>query len=362
MVQRPLVSVIVPFLNPGRFLDEAIQSVFAQTYTRWELLLVDDGSNDGSSAAAQQYALQHPDKIRTLEHEHHINRGQSASRNLGIRNARGELLAFLDSDDVWLPHKLEHQIGIFSDHPPIGMVCGSSLYWHSWAQSAHDADRVVAVGGPQDVVSEPPRLLLDLYPLGRGGAPCPTSVVVRRDICERVGGFEEPFDATFSPFGSGDTREMYEDQAFLTKIYLETPVFVSSLCCDYYRQNPSSVSSEVFRRGQYGAARLNYLNWLGRFLAQTGCDDGEVWVALHRALYMYRHPVKWFLSEMRSEPRKQLRAVGGYMMRRSMPEGAVRWLRHRLRRRDPPPTPTPQDRQEGQPRPPPAEPGPEAGG
>jgi FkbM family methyltransferase len=350
VVQQPLVSVIVPFLNAGTFLDEAIGSVFAQSYTHWELLLVDDGSDDGSSEVARRWAAQHPGRVRALEHEGHVNRGQSASRNLAIKQARGELLAFLDADDLWLPHKLEHQVGILARHPEVGMTCGPSRYWHSWADDAGAVDRVVLVGAAQDAVSDPPKLLAELYPLGQGNAPCPSSMVVRRDVCERIGGFEESFRGPFS---------LYEDQIFLAKLYLSTPVYISSLCCDYYRQHSSSVSSEVFRASKYHDVRFKYLQWLEDFFKANGYDKGDAWDALQRALYRYRRPVGWFLSEMRSEPRKQLRAVGGYMMRRSMPEGAVRWLRHRLARRDPPEVSTPGDRsgaaaEQGHTAPPPA--------
>src|SRR5919198_1004258 len=105
----PLVSAIIIFLNAERFIQEAIESVFAQTYDAWELLLVDDGSTDGSTAIARRYAEQHPGKVRYLEHNGHQNRGKSASRNLAIRNCTGEYIAFLDADDVWLPRKLEQQ-------------------------------------------------------------------------------------------------------------------------------------------------------------------------------------------------------------------------------------------------------------
>ena len=99
----PLVSVVMPFLDGIHFLPEAIDSVVTQTYPEWELLLVDDGSTDGSSALARDYARGRPDRIRYLEHAGHANRGKSTSRNLGIAQARGELLAFLDK----MPGKID---------------------------------------------------------------------------------------------------------------------------------------------------------------------------------------------------------------------------------------------------------------
>src|SRR5215207_5031419 len=109
MSTKPLVSVIVVFLNAEKFIEEALESVLAQTYDNWELLLVDDGSTDSSTEIALRYANRYSGRVRYVEHPWHQNRGASASRNLGIRHAKGEYIAFLDADDVWLAHKLEQQ-------------------------------------------------------------------------------------------------------------------------------------------------------------------------------------------------------------------------------------------------------------
>lgn len=91
---QPLVSAVIIFLDERGFLGEAVESVLGQTYGRWELWLIDDGSSDGSSEIARRYAEQYPEKVRYLEHAHHKNRGMSAARNLGMRHARGEYIAF----------------------------------------------------------------------------------------------------------------------------------------------------------------------------------------------------------------------------------------------------------------------------
>src|SRR5215469_15347588 len=101
MSNQPLVSIVVIFCNASCFLREAIDSIFAQTYNNWELLLVDDGSSDGSTAIAYRCSERHRRRVRYLQHSGHANRGMSASRNLGIRNARGAYIAFLDADDAW---------------------------------------------------------------------------------------------------------------------------------------------------------------------------------------------------------------------------------------------------------------------
>src|SRR5262245_51717549 len=91
-----VVSIVTPFLNAGTFIQEAVDSVLVQTYPHWELLLVDDGSTDESTAIAQAFAAAHPHRIRYLSHEGCVNKGASASRNLGTRVARGKYVAFLD--------------------------------------------------------------------------------------------------------------------------------------------------------------------------------------------------------------------------------------------------------------------------
>lgn len=104
-----LVSIITPFLDAEEFIAEAIESVLSQSCAGWELLLVDDGSTDGSADIALHYQRSHPGKIRYLNHRNHQNRGISASRNLGLRNAKGEYIASLDADDVLFDSQLEQQ-------------------------------------------------------------------------------------------------------------------------------------------------------------------------------------------------------------------------------------------------------------
>ena len=113
----PTVSVVTCFLNPGRYLDETIESVLSQSTDGWELLLVDDGSTDGSTEIAQRYASEYPQRIFYLEHPDHENRGCSASRNLALRHARGEFVGILDADDVLLQQALERRIGILRARP-----------------------------------------------------------------------------------------------------------------------------------------------------------------------------------------------------------------------------------------------------
>lgn len=277
MSRPPTVSVVVIFYDDERFLPEAIESVFGQTYTDWELVLVDDGSTDGSSGIARGWAARHPDRVRYVAHDGHANRGPAAARNLGSRHARGEYLATLDSDDVWKPEKLTEQVAIMQRDPTIGMVVGATLYWWSWADDPPRADRVRPVGAPPDQLHQPPALTKHLYPLGDGVAPATCSWLVRRDVVSRVGGWEE------------ELTRFYEDQYFLAKVYLEYPVWVSSRCWDLYRHREGSMVRSA-DAAVYHEARRTFLAWYEELLVRRGIDDPALWRLLRRATWPYRHP------------------------------------------------------------------------
>lgn len=284
MQHQPLVSVVTIFLNTEKYLQEAIESVLAQTYPHWELLLVDDGSTDGSTAIARHYAEQFPNQIRYLEHPEHQNLGKSVSRNLGIHQAKGEYIALLDADDVFLAEKLEKQVAILEAHPNAAMVYGPTLYWHSWTQQPQDRKRdfMSGLGVPPNQQYEPPTLLT-LYLNNSGVVPCTCGLLARRSTVEAVGGFDETI------------QYMYEDQIFLAKICLQAPVYVESGCWDQYRQHLESSSHEAIRTGEYHPAKPNparraFLHWLAQYLTQQSIQNPELWRALNRELWPYRYP------------------------------------------------------------------------
>jgi glycosyltransferase involved in cell wall biosynthesis len=278
MSSRALVSVIIIFLNAEKFIEEAIESVFAQSYTHWRLLLVDDGSTDASSEIARRYVAHNPNQGQYLEHPGHQNRGMSASRNLGIRHASGAFVAFLDADDVWLPHKLEQQVAILTAQPEAAMVYGRTEYWYSWTGNPRDGlrDYVQDHGIEVNRLYAPPDLL-PLYLCGKAAIPPPCSILVRREFIQGIGGFEEGF------------RELYEDQAFYAKLCLEAPVFTSAECWDRYRQHPGQSCVIAAKAGEKHFSRLLYLDWLTTYLLEQGFSYPEVWHAVNRELWLYRH-------------------------------------------------------------------------
>lgn len=280
MGSSPLVSVIMIFFNAERFVSEAIRSVFAQSCQNWELLLVDDGSTDRSTQIALQQAERYPDRVRFLQHEGRRNLGMSASRNAGIRASQGDYIAFLDADDVWLPHKLERQVAELESHPEAVMVYGPSQYWFSWTGLPEDSQRdfVPPVGVEPDTLVNPPSLMTICHPLGRTPAPATCGLMLRRQALEQIGGFEESF------------RGLYEDQAFLVKIFLKGAVFVSGECVARYRMHQDSCVFVSLRSGRHDAARAAFLRWLRGYLKRVGVKDDAIWSAFRRAYGSHRFP------------------------------------------------------------------------
>lgn len=278
----PLVSVIIIFLNEEQFLEEAVESVLAQTYSHWELLLVDDGSTDRSTEIARRYEQKYPDKIRYLEHPHHENRGMSAARNLGIRNARGRYIAYLDGDDVWLPEKLARQVGILCEHPEAVMVYGPLLCWYSWTGNAEDRGKDFLYGlddvgihleGDQLI---PPPKLLSLFLVHK--ALIPAGILIERRVLEEVGCAEEEF------------RGNYEDAVVLVKVCLRWTVYVSRACWYKYRIHPDSCARVTRRMGLASATQRRFLEWVEHYFQQEGVRDPMLQRALRRALRPHRHP------------------------------------------------------------------------
>lgn len=110
-MKEQLVSIIMPSYNTGRFIKESIESVLAQTYQNWELIIVDDCSTDNTDEVVASFQ---DNRIRFFKND--VNSGAAVSRNRALREAKGKWIAFLDSDDLWLPEKLEKQISFMEQN------------------------------------------------------------------------------------------------------------------------------------------------------------------------------------------------------------------------------------------------------
>jgi glycosyltransferase involved in cell wall biosynthesis len=279
-----LVSIIIPFYNRESLLRDAIESVLAQTYSHWELFLVDDGSTDGSAELARDYASRKPENVHYLDHPNHTNCGVTRTRNLGAAASQGEYLAFLDSDDIWLPNKLEYQVAIMQAFPQVGLCCSPSEYWYSWDPDAGpDAEDHVPALAPAEKLYDPPFLFVNSYPIGDYGAPTPASFLVRRTAFDLVGGFAEEFNPATDP--------LYEDIAFVSKFYLEVPVYIAGLCTDRYRFRSDSLWVRALGTNRDEQGRRFYFRWLRHYLHSRAINDRSVWKAVRRKGYLYFLPL-----------------------------------------------------------------------
>lgn len=295
----PLVSVIIPFLNAAKYLRESIESVLAQSYGNWELLLIDDGSCDSSADIGREFQQRYPEQILVFEHPGRLNRGISASRNLAIANSKGPVVAFLDGDDVFHTNALAKQVNALISHPEAGAIIPQLLYWRSWqaGSPSETSDFVTNFQLPLNTVLQPPTLLLRLYPLGPAPAPAPTGIFVRRQVLEEIGGFEESFHGKAG---------LYEDQAFLCKLYLSTPISVSAECVARYRLHSDSDSAARIANGDYDTARLAFLHWFSEYLRRRNISNPEIVALIEKAMWPYRNPA---LHAIVSFPKKSLQAA-----------------------------------------------------
>src|SRR5574337_107221 len=180
----PRVSVIIPVRNGKDYLQEALESVLKQSFADFELLLIDDGATDDDYA---RYARQ-DERIRVI---HLAGTGVSRARNVGMAQSRGDLLAFLDADDVWFPGKLQAQVRYFDAHPDVGVVFGKFIRWQALSgrefvpasSLIHDASHLNCAT-PERSGWLYARLLGGLL-VGMNTA------VVRRTVYEAIGGFNE---------------------------------------------------------------------------------------------------------------------------------------------------------------------------
>jgi GT2 family glycosyltransferase len=271
----PLVSIILPFLNAGPYLAEAIASVEAQSEADWELLLIDDGSTDASPAIAARAAAADP-RIRLITRPADNPGGAAAARNLGLREARGAFIAFLDADDLYEPGKLASQLAPFREHPEIMIVYGPTRWWHPGAEHRDWTERMRPLARR---VHKAPDLLNRVLLMQRGHVPCTCGVLIRREALEMVGGFDEAF-------------ALYEDQTLWAKLLLRFPAYVTDLVCARYRQHGASATARSEQSGAYDRlrphqARIAFLNWVRDHARASGLADPSVERALRLAFAPY---------------------------------------------------------------------------
>lgn len=241
-MEKELISIVTPAYNCAATLEATVESVLRQTDANWELLLVDDGSQDTTWETIQRLSARDA-RIRAVRNE--INCGVGATRNRGVSLARGDWIAFLDSDDLWEPDKLEKQRALHRRHPEAGLLYTGSGF-------------LTADGRRLDYVLHVPERI-ERHELLRQNLISCSSVLVRRELLER--------------FPMQDGRDLHEDFVVWLRILSEEPcAFGLDEPLLLYRLSESSKSSNKLRAARmnwnaYRAAGLNlperiyYMTW-----------------------------------------------------------------------------------------------------
>lgn len=228
---EPKVSVIMPVYNVEAYVADAVNSVLQQTYKNFELLIIDDESPDRSIAICEQFE---DSRIKIIRQK---NRGLAGARNTGIRHATGEVLAFLDSDDLWLPEKLEKHIAHLQREPQVGV---------SFCRSAF----IDAQGKPTSYYQMPklqgitPPLLLCRNPIGNGSAP-----VIRREVMDEIRCQMNLYDEV-EDFYFDDRLRRSEDIECWIRIAILTNWQIEGLpdALTLYRVNATGLSADIPRQ------------------------------------------------------------------------------------------------------------------
>lgn len=294
-MSQPLVSVIIPNYNYARFLPQAVDSVLQQTYSRVEVIVVDDGSRDDSESVSAAYG----DRIRWFRQE---NRGVSAARNRGASAAGGEYLAFLDADDYWLPTKLERQLELYRRDTELGLThCGVEEFDNQGRLSARRLE------GMEGWVARELLLFERAVILGGG-----SGLMMPRALFEEVGGFDERLSTSadwelFYRLASrrrvgfvaeplvryrihganmhGNLAAMERDMLFgYGKVFDDPAAEVAPLRRRCYGNLYMTLAGSSFRAGRYAKAFAH------------ACRS--FWFAPARATYLFGLPARWWRRTM----------------------------------------------------------------
>ncbi|MBW4631877.1 MAG: glycosyltransferase [Iphinoe sp. HA4291-MV1] len=227
------VSVIIPVYKVEKYVAATVESVLAQTYKNFELLIIDDGSPDRSIEICQQFT---DNRIKIIRQE---NRGVAAARNVGIRHAEGEYLAFLDADDLWVPEKLEKHVEHLDNSPAVGVsFCRSSFI--------NETGKPLGIYQITKLKEITPLDLLCRTPIGNGSVP-----VIRREVFENIA-FQDNLYGVVENFYFDDDRQLHpsEDVECWLRIAMKTKWLIEGIpeALTLYRVNSQGFSAQLVKK------------------------------------------------------------------------------------------------------------------
>lgn len=262
--QPDLVSVIIPVYKVERYIAETIESVLSQTYQNFEIIIVDDESPDQSIEICRKFSDR---RIKIIQQK---NRGLAGARNTGIRQSQGQYIALLDSDDLWLPEKLERHLNHLKSRPEVGVSFCRSVF-------------IDENGNPLEIYQMPKLTDIDAHyifcrnPIGNGSVP-----VIRREVFEGIK-FQANFYGEPEDYYFDDRFHQSEDIECWMRIVLQTAWKVEGIpeALTLYRVNSSGLSAHV-------APQLESWEAMVEKTRTTAPDFVAEWEHLARA-YQYRY-------------------------------------------------------------------------
>lgn len=263
-----MVSIILPVFNGERFIRDCLDSVLRQNLKDIEILVIDDGSTDRGLVLVEEIANKHQGLIRILKHPGGANRGISATRNLGIRSSKGEFIAFIDQDDIWLPGKLSRQVEALVENPRVSLVYSKvalidDTFMPTSEENLGFLGRKLGVS-----LSDSFSMLLN-----ENSIPA-LSVVCRKECLLKAGLFDEQ-----AP------HHHYEDWLLWCKIAFFTKILFIPEVLAYYRVHGRNYSLIRKAAGLDLLAEKEFLIRLYSYLVQTaGPDDRRIDKAFSKSL------------------------------------------------------------------------------
>lgn len=251
MQEQPLVSIVIPVYNVRKYIGETLGSVLSQTYSNIEIVVVDDGSTDGSSEVIEEFCR----TTHRIQYIHQPNSGVSEARNAGIRASKGQYIAFLDGDDLWLPSKLEKQIARIKETGMDACYCGYTEYF------GDDTGKSFPSKYPEGLI---------LYDILLEKTSAWTSTwVIRKDLLPA-------HDLAFTKGCS-----WAEDMEFFARLMFFARVCAVSESLALYRKRENSLSSAARRTTEIPIWE-RYIQWVEK-------QDNPLGYDVDRLVYAIRH-------------------------------------------------------------------------
>ena len=241
-------------------MQDTIESVMSQDYTDWEWILFDDGSTDGSQEIGKKLSRDNSEKVFYYEHNENKNFGTAYTRNRAIEKSSGEIISFIDQDDIWYRNRLSHQLNILKTLKDCSMIWGPALYWY---KERSFKQPVCYKGKDIDSRNYDPPELIKIFLNDNRATPLPSASLIVRKYFDKVKGFEEEIK------GSEDIV-LWLKLARSFKIYYDDEMLVK------YRRHQDSTLRQAIDSGIMNEWNLVFIKWVIDFLRENKDTSGLI--------------------------------------------------------------------------------------